>query len=369
MGLSWVATEAKTGIIIADLPLLQVDKVKSVIGRYDSTPATLPLPEAPENWLRATQAGATNMILLADNPADPAHGIPLWGGMVTIRKRTAGNLIPMTLASLESYLDRRYVGDYAPVGVGQNDIINYLMTNYVIASGVPFRVAFSGSGTARDRTYADQDNMTVYSAMQNLMGVIGGPEWTVGWEWQANPERITPVMYVSSRIGTAAPAASGPNATFEMDRLGGPVTDFLYTEDYSNGKGATSVIANSTGTTAARPRSAPQSIADLSRPKFEYRFTPSTSISVTATLDSYALAAVTALDGGTNSIGLSGEIPDSPRLGIDWNIGDDIGYQLGMDGSLPSLPGGISGIARAVGWEMTLGNTQIITPIIAGSAL
>lgn len=373
-GLSWVATEALTGELIADLPLLEVDKVKSVIGRYDSVQASLPVPEAPENWERATLHGATNMILLADNPNDPAHGIPLWGGMVKPRRRTHQDKITMTLATIESYLDGRYVGDETFTGVGQNTILATLLTNYVLTGpngGIPLRIAYSGAGTLRDRTYQDQNNMTVYSAFQNFMGVIDGPEWTIGWEWQTSPERLTPVCYISTRIGSAVTAGLGPNATFEMP---GPVTEFEFTEDYSQGKGATTVVASSSGTTSARPQSTPQSIADPDRPTFEYRFTPSTSITDTDTLDSYAGTAATALAGGTNAITLSATVEDGPRLGIDWFIGDDIGYQIGgldSDGNetVPSFPGGKSGIARAVGWEMSLGNTPIITPIFTSSSL
>lgn len=365
MGLSWVATEAKTGIIIADLPDLDVKSVKSVIGRYDTTPATLPLPTAPENWLRATQAGATHLHLLADNPNDPAHGIPLWGARVTTRERTEGDVVQMTLATLESYTDVRYVGDYAPVGVGQNSIISAIFAAYVIAGtpngGVPFRVVTSGTNTARDRTYQNQNNTTVYSSLQDLMGVIGGPEWTVGWEWQTSPERITPVLYVSSRIGTAS---TSPAAVFEMP---GPVKTFKYMENFANGKGANLVIASSSGTTTARPQSAPQSVVDGARPTIEYRWTPSTSISDVATLNSYALAAVTAMDGGTNSVEMSAVMAEAPQLGTDWFIGDDLGYSIGVTGVVPAFPAGFAGVARAIGFQVDISDIPVITPILAGS--
>lgn len=365
MALSWVSTEAETGVIIADLPLLDVPSVKSVIGRYDTTTATLPLIEAPENWEQATEKGATHLILLSDNPADPSHPIPLWGGRVTKRTRTGGDTISLSLATLESYLDCRFVGDYAPVAVGQNTIISNLMTSYVTTGtngGVPFRIVTSGTNTARDRTYQNQGNKTVYSAMQDLMGVIGGPEWTVGWEWQTAPERITPVLYVSSRLGNAVPVGLGPAATFEMP---GPVTDFEYVEDYSNGKGANLVVASSSGTTAARPQSAPQSVTDLARPTLEYRWTPSTSISDISTLNAYALAAVQAMGGGSNAIALTAIMAEAPQLGIDWNIGDDIGFSI----TAPAFPNTLSGTGRAVGWEITISNTPTIAPIVASAAL
>ncbi|MGV8912247.1 MAG: hypothetical protein ACOH14_06465 [Rhodoglobus sp.] len=366
-GFSWIAVSATTGEPIADLPLLVVEKVKQSLGRYESAPATLPLPQAPENWDRATLQGATNMILLQDNPYDPAHGIPIWGGMVTLRTLSEGDTIPMTLATLEAYLDRRYVGDESFVQVGQNDIINTLITNYVAAGsngGIPIRVEYvtSGAGKLRDREYKDQEDKTVYSALTDLAGILGGPEWTVGWEWQHSPERLTPVFYVGDRIGSAAQVGLGPAATFELP---GSVSLLEMPQDYSNGKGANDVIATSSGQGDVRPQSPRQVIADPLRPTFEARFTPSTSITKIETLTDYAQTAVAALVDGTSSVSLSAVVgKGTPRLGVDWRIGDDVGFHI--DSSVPAFPLGKAGVARAIGWELDLGATQSMTPILAG---
>ncbi len=371
MGLSWVATEARTGAIIADLPDLAVERVKRSLGRYEVSPAFLPVPTAPVNWERATLPGGSNLILLADNPDDPAHGIPVWGGMVTRRTRGHGDTVSLSLATLEAYLDRRFVGDVLFTGVGQNDIILDLIENYIVLDGIPIRVqnTTAGVGMLRDREYKDQDDMTVYSALQNLMGVIDGPEWTIEWEWQHLPERITPILYVGDRIGVAVPEGLGPAATFEIP---GPVSEISYVEDYSDGKGANDVVATSSGQGDVRPQSAHQVVEDLERPTFEFRYTPSTSITEVATLTEYAVGAVTALATGTSSVALSAAQTAAPRLGVDWAIGDDVGYQIGGHDengrdTVPAFPGGFSGVARAIGWELTLGNTPILTPILAGS--
>ena len=369
MGLFWVATEAKTGLIIGDLPDLDVATVKSVIGRFDTTSGTLPIPSAPENWDRATLPGAAHLILLMDNPADPTHGIPLWGARITGRERTEGDTITLTLATIESYLDARYMGDYAPVSVGQNTLISVIVNTWVTTGtngGLPLRIVTSGADTPNSRTWANLDNKPVYSVLQDLMGSTGGPEWTFGWEWQSNPERITPVFYVGARLGVAVPVGQLPNATFEMP---GPVKSFKYKENYASGKGANVVIASSSGTTTARPQSTPQTFVDALRPTIEHRFTPSTGVSDVPALTTYAASALAAMKTGTNGVELSAIMAEAPQLGVDWSVGDDIGYQIGVTGFVPSVPRGLIGVARAIGFQIDISTTPVITPILSGTGL
>ena len=369
--LSWVATEARTGAIIADLPDLAVESVKRSLGQYEPATATLPLPTAPQNWERATLEGATNLILLAENPSDPSHGVPIWGGMITRSTRGRGDTIELTLATLEAYTDRRFVGDITFSATGQNDIVKSLIDTYVATGpngGVPIRVQFAtaGVGARRDRTYTDDSDKSIYSVLSELSAVIGGPEWTIEWEWQHGPERITPVLYVGDRIGNAVPAGLGPAASFDMP---GSVTDVTYVRDYSSSNGATDVMAVSSANADLRPKSPHIVTPDPSRPTFEYRWTPSTSITDVGTLTDHARAAAAALADGLSSVSLAASMTNAPRLGVDWSIGDDIGFSIGgideagLD-TVPAFPGGLSGTARAIGWELTLGNTPIITPIL-----
>ncbi|TFD80719.1 hypothetical protein E3T54_02970 [Cryobacterium sp. Sr8] len=381
--LSWVSTDAQTGVILADLPLLEVDSVKSTIGRYESTMANLPLPGAPVDWQRATLEGASNLILLSqstDKSGQPVgESVPIWGGMVTRCSPNESDLVPLSLATLESYFDRRYVGDETFVGVGQNVIVATLVDKYVKAGakpGLPIRVAYTGAGTLRDRTYADQDDKTIYSVLSDLMGVEGGPEWTVGWEWQHNPERITPVLYVGDRIGRAVTPGLGAAATFEMP---GPVTAFSLDRDYSAGRGANDVMAVSTADGNTRPQSPRQVAANTSRPTFEFRWTPSTSITNVSTLTGHARAALTILANGPKPLTMSAAIDGAPELGTDWSIGDDIGFAIGGleddpanpggRESVPAFPGGFAGVARAIGWELSLTGVPTVTPTLASTEI
>jgi hypothetical protein len=373
--LSWVSTEIRTGRVIADLPDLAGSNggdltVAVQMGNYQSCAVNLPLPTAPENWQRAVKEGGSNLVLLQD-------GDPIWGGFVNRENRTAGDEVELSLVTLEGYLDRIYVGDETFTGVGQNTIAQTLVNKYavdgVLGNGLPIRVVVTsgGAGTVRTRNYLDTDNKTLYSILQDLAGIDGGIEWTIGWEHLSSPERYTPIFYVGTRLGSAVTPGLAPAATFEMP---GPVTDFSYSIDFSDGKGATVVKAYSSGQGTTQPQSAVQSSVDPDRARFEYRWTPSTSITDVATLTSHALSKLTQISTGTITVALSAFAADAPQLFTDWNTGDDIGYVIGgldINGldTVPAFPGGKAGIARAIGWQLTLSNTPIVTPVLAGASL
>ena len=123
MAYSWVSCEARTGLVIADLPDLDCGKVSAVIGGYTSTTATLPYPAAdnstPENWGRATQGGASYLVLLDDVTDQPVQGY-----LIGKRKADESDLLKLeNLASLEAYFDRRFIGDRQFTQTGQNSIV------------------------------------------------------------------------------------------------------------------------------------------------------------------------------------------------------------------------------------------------------
>lgn len=214
-------------------------------------------------------------------------------------------------------------------------------------------------GTLRDKTFLDQDDKTIYSALVDFMGINGGPEWTIGLEWVDNTH-IGFVAYIGTRIGSSPIAGVGPAAQFDLP---GNVIDFEFVEDFGASSGATSVVAVSSGQGTLRPQSTPMIANDPDRPTFEYRFTPSTSITDVATLNSHATDELAVLQGGTSSLTLTADLHDAPKLGTDWNIGDDIGYSVA--GTVPAFaPDGISGTARAAGWERTLSGTRTLSPVL-----
>lgn len=355
MSLSWVACNARDGRVLADLPDLDVGSVSVVLGSYTSTQGTLPVPTAPEGWERATLPGAVFLVLL-DDRQDGTDPVPVWGGLVLRRERSLADDVPVSVATIEAYLDRRFVGDRTFTATSQTQIVRLLVEE--MATDFPVRVQVTASATTRDRVYEDDSDKTLLSVLAELSGVIGGPEWTVGWEHQSSPERYTPVLYVADRIGSSPMAGMGPAATFESP---GPVTDARLVEDYGVGKGATDVMATSTGSVDTRPQSPHQVAVSSERPPFEHRFTPSTSITQVSTLTAHAQSALTQMQDGAQALTLTAVVQDAPRLGVDWFIGDDIGYQI----TGPAFPGGLVGTARCIGWSMDLTEPATITPILA----
>lgn len=368
MGFHWVATKMTTGEIVADLPDLQVDSVKAQIASYQTTSAVLPLVSAPENWMRATMHGATVL-----NAIDEDSDVPVWGGFITRRPRTLDDTLSLSLATLEAYADRRFVGDETYTATDQNVIVTDLVENYLASGsngGIPIRVeVVGGPGMARDREYTDISDKTIYSVLTELYGVINGPEWTIGWEWKHNPERITPVLYVGSRIGVAATPGLAPNAVFQAP---GAVSELELREDYSADNAGNDFMATSTASADERPQSDHVVVADPDRPTFERRWTPSTSIVDVATLNQHAQSMAALQGGGTNTLTLSAVVQDGVRLGTDWGIGDDIGYVIGGTDSssrdtVPAFPGGSTGVARAIGWQLDFGSVDMVTPILQGA--
>jgi hypothetical protein len=361
MTLSWLSVDAKTGGVLADLPDLDCPKVSRSICRYDSTTATLPIPTAPDGWEIATRPGGAVMILLSDD-------LPIWGGMVTQRTRGSGDTVALALATMEAYFDRRFVGDETYAAVGQNAIGADIAAKYLATGargGIPIRVVqLGGAGTLRDRTYEDALDKSVYSIYTELAGigalgnVAAGPEFSVSWEWQHSPERLTPVLTFGARLGAPVQAGMAVTATFDLP---GCVTEASFIEDYSgSGRSANVVSASTTGDGTTRLVSPEQVAADDGRPTFQWRFTPTTSIQEVDTLTAHAARVLAAVKDGSTAIALSAVVSDAPKLGVEWDLGDDVGYSL----TCPAFPDGLSGIARAYGWELTLGNTPTVTPIL-----
>ena len=60
---------------------------------------------------------------------------------------------------------------------------------------------------------------------------------------------------------------------------------------------------------------------------------------------------------GTLALAITANRQEAPRLGTDWFLGDDIGFDL----TAPAWPAGLTGTARVVGVEIT---DTTITPLI-----
>jgi hypothetical protein len=315
---------------------------------------------APSNWRQATRKGAVFLVALDEADVNNVRR-PLWGGLITKRQRKVGAGVQVSLVTAEGYFDRVYVGDETYTAKPQNLLVKDLVEKYAKTGakrGLPLRVEIiGGNGAPRDRTgkdaYADAGDKTLYSVLTELSGIIGGPEWTVRWEW-VDGATLGLVVSVGDRVGAPAPAGLNPAAQFYLP---GSVTDAELIEGFGDKEGANDVMAVSSGTGAARPQSPHQTnTADL-RPRFEYRWTPSTSITDIGTLTAHAQRALGAMQNGSVALTLTADRQEAPQLGKDWFLGDDIGFDI----TAQEFPDGISGTARAVGWEIT---DTTITPLV-----
>lgn len=366
--LSWLAVDANNGSIITDLPTLRPGgPLKSTLMRYETQVASLPTWDPsnpagmpPSNWRTATRPGSTFLVCLGEPEENEPRGLPLWGGMVIRRARIPGGGVRLSLVTAEAWMDRVYLGDELFTQVAQNVIVKTLVEKYArttstIMRGLPIRVEIiGGNGALRDKTtWTNAADKTLYSALEDFSGIIGGPEWTVRWEW-VDSQKLGLVFTVSDRIGSPPPTGLGPAAQFYLP---GPVSSAELVEAYGSDEGANDVMAVSTGVEGARPQSERQRVTADGRPRFEKRWTPETDIKEVSTLNAHAQRALAAMRNGSLALALTANREEAPKLGRDWNIGDDIGFDI----AAPEFPDGLTGTARCVGWELT---ENTITPLI-----
>lgn len=362
LDIRWHGCDLATGRIVADLTDARTQSgISSVVAAYTSASLELPIPlsgpgNAPADWLAATHPGRSMLVCVLS-------GQPVWAGIPLTRRRGSAPTAAISCVSLEGYLDRRYVGDHTWTSQDEASVIANGLLGDANTNGIGLVVDAPATGTLRTRTYADQDDKTVYSALRELAGVTDGPEWTIALRWaNSSQNRIEKVAVVRKRIGVAAAI---PDATFDtraaavLDSSGGSTASYEYTEDYSAERGANWIVATSSGQGDARPQSSPQSNILTGMPRWERRFQPSSSITDTAVLDQHAARALALMYDGAVSISITARADANPILGTHWGLGDDIGYDLAGHGH----PDGLTGVARAVGWVLDP-EAGIVKPIL-----
>jgi len=346
MALSWVSVSATDGSVIADLPTLTVGgALKRTIGRYESQTAAMPLDKAPANWPTATRNKAVFLVAL-DEMRGTGTSAPIWGGMVTERTEDEGSTVELSLVTAEDYFNDRYVGDEAFDNIPQNTIVRRLVEKYAAAGGIPIRVVeLPGPNPVREQTYEDAADKTLYSALDELSGLLYGPEWTIVWEWVG--DRLGLVLIVGARIGSPAPTGLGPPVQFHLP---GSVQKISIVDSYKRGDGANDVMATSTaGGDDQRPQSPRQVLNGDGRPKVEHRWSPDTSITADEDLAGPAQRALTTMQDGTVALSITAARENAPRIGREWDLGDDIGFDL----TTRARPAGIVGTARVMSVEIT----------------
>ncbi|MEU8264487.1 alkaline phosphatase D family protein [Micromonospora sp. NPDC048999] len=341
--IEWLGCDLVSGRVIAELPDL-TGTVSRVLGAYTSSSLSMPIPTAGPAALgslaiQATQPGVTMIVCVA-------NGVPVWGGIVLVRDGGTDADLRLGCVSLEGYLDARYVGDHTWAQRDEVRVIAAGLAGDAMVEGIGLDVDARASGVLRDRSYTGRDDATVYSRLRELMAVEGGPEWTIDVDWaDAAKTRVAKILRVGKRIGVAAGQAQ-PRAVWTS----GGASDLRYrlSEDYSNGKGANHVVATSSGEGDERPQSAPARDILPGWPRWERRWSPSSSITEQSTLDAHARSELALRRDGAVTVSLDTRFSAYPRLGLDWRLGDDGRAELQGH----RHPGGLVRTGRIIGWEL-----------------
>ncbi|MFI6162234.1 hypothetical protein ACIA59_20110 [Micromonospora haikouensis] len=354
--ITWFGCDLRTGEVVEELPALTpAGAISRRLGAHTTTGFSLPLPEAPDGWDAATEPGRTMIVAVADDRA-------VWAGMVLTRKGGSAETAQLSCATVEAYFDRRYTRDHTWTEQDESSVIAAGLIGDTQIDGLGLTIDAPPTGTSRDRTYIDADDATVLSRLQELMGVQDGPEWTVDVQWRGGSRTaVELIARVRKRIGVQV---DSPNAVFTFP---GDVASYDLLESYEQGKGATAVTARGEGEGDTRASSDNQVATDLIAagwPAFEYRYTPSTSITSSTVLNDHAAAALAILRPGARVWSLQAVASQAPRLGRDWALGDTVGMHIIRS---PRHPQGTQVAHRVWGWEW---DTQAdrITPILAEEA-
>lgn len=299
-------------------------------------------------WYEATLPGRTMIVALDENET------PIWGGMVYRRISTGSSWATLSTVTLEAYFDRRYVKDHSYTLTSQTVIADGVIGD-ATTDGVELIVDAASSFRLQDRQYFEDEDKTVLAALQELVDVEAGIEYTIDLSWADETRSVLErIVRIADRIGTGSAA---PTASFSMP---GSVTDFSYIEDYSADNGANAVQAISSGEGDSRPESKWMTAVVPGWVRYERKITPSTSITDPAVLDLHARAEVLQTWDGMNELTLEAHADTAPRIGTDWHLGDDVGVTLTcprfperMDADGAVVPG-YQAVVRAVGWELDL---------------
>lgn len=339
--LAWFGCDLRTGYIIEDLPALKpTGALSRKLGVSTTLQAELPLGGVTREWEWATAPGRT-LLVAVDMDTDT----PLWAGAVLPRDGGSATTVQLGAATLEAYLDARYPGTQVLLNKDQADIVAALAAP-ALTGGPPFVIDAVATGTTMDYLSSDGDDKTILSCLTEVMGMEGGPEWTVDVVWNAGHNGFQFPLRVRKQIGMID---ATPEAVFDFP---GCVSTYSLAESYEREKGATRVIARGEGEGESRLTSRVQEATDLTSsgwPVWEHRYTPSSGITDPDQLNAHAARSLALMARGAQVWTMEAVGSHAPRLGTDWALGDSV--RLAVETS-PRHPAGATVVARCWAWEL-----------------
>lgn len=351
--LAWYGCDLKSGDIIEDLRCLTPGGALSRrLGAVTTFSASLALDGAPADWEAATDPGRSLLVAV-----DTATDTPIWAGIPLTRSGGSGSVVELQAVTPEGYLDRRYTGTVTLSQTDQTAVCSALL-GPALTDGPPFVLDAVNTGRVIDYAVEDGDDRTALSALQEVMGLEDGPEWTIDVTWSdASHSGFALPIRIRSAIGTQA---SQPEGTFDFP---GAVSSYSLEESYESGKGATIVQARGEGEGSGR-LSSNAYLADTllanGWPRWVYRFTPATGLTDTTQLNAHAAKALTLMQTGAKVWNIEATASVAPRIGRDWNLGDNV--RMVIDSS-PRHSRSVDIIARAWSWELEPG-ADTVRPIL-----
>lgn len=345
-GFQFLAVSLVDGMVLAELPELQLTRLSYRFEEQTSETALLPWHNICRNWGEATVPYQVAVLLV--------HGdTVLWGGIVVKRERSVEDMgVRLTLATVEHYLDSVHVGTHSYSNRDQCDIVKDLVSSTLAGHRFNLLVEASPSSVRRDRNYDAGSDKTLLSVLQELANVLNGPEWCTMWR-RLDDGRYTPVLKVADYIGS-----STVTTTFDESVM----TAFTVTEDYTNGYGANWVLAVSTANADDRPQSDVMTVLQPNRPIVEHVFQPSSSITNKETLNAHAQSALLRMMDGTSTVKMGLDLLAAPMVYQEWQPGDLISWDI--DDSRGFFTGFSRGSARIVGYEIDFTGVWTITPVL-----
>jgi len=351
--LTWLGCDLTSGEVIAEF-LDMSGSISRVLGAYTSSSLALPIPRSGPGALgdlafQATEPGKSMIVAVVND-------VPTWAGIVLTRSGSNGATLELGCVSLEGYYERRYVADHEWTDQDESSVIARGLALDAATQGINVILDCPATGVKRSRTYLSNDDATVYSRLRELMGVEDGPEWTIDVDWDDEflRNKVRKTLRVRKHIGVAS---SNPSAVFTTRGQSSAI--YTYIEDYTDGRGANHVTATSSGEGEDRPVSVPQTAVATGWPRYERRFSPSTSISDISTLNAHAAQELALRRYGSRTITIEARWDAVPRLNLDWRLGDDIAWDLVGH----RHPDGYRGQGRVIGWELDSG-AGVVRPIL-----
>jgi hypothetical protein len=345
--LTWYGCDLRTGGIVEDLPALTPSGTLSrKLGDSTTLQASLSLPGAPAGWDEATTPGSSLLVAV-----DTATDIPVWAGALLTREGGSAQTLSLGAATLERYLDSRFPGTQTLIGTDQAAVISALVTP-AITGGPPIVIDAPSTGMTMDYLTQDGDDKSILSCLKEIMGLDGGPEWTIDVRWNAAHSGFEFPLRVRPKIGVQG----ATSATFDFP---GCVATYTLTESYEDGKGATVVVARGEGEGSSRLTSSPHEATALVAagwPRREYRYTPASGVTDPDQLEAHAAQSLTLMAQGGQVWTLDAVASRSPRLGQDWGLGDTV--HLAVEGS-PRHPQSADVVARCWSWELDPGADRV----------